>query len=138
MKWNKARSEYRKEYAESLLKIKELKGSIFFEIFSDTKKYIELTSFATAKAILKKTDGEYKVTVFVDGFTRREIEIFSRGLRDLKIRTRKIRGIKKDENDAYIRLVDTVCGIVRDAQGGNEWAEKMVEKFAKKKIVTSL
>ncbi len=46
-----------------------MKGRIFFDIFSDTKKYIEPTSYATAKAILKKSgNNEYKVTVFVDGF----------------------------------------------------------------------
>jgi len=138
-KWNKSRHEFRKAYIEKLIKIEGLKKRIFFDTFSDTKKYIELTSFAAAKAILKNTDdGDYKVTVFVDGLKKKEIEVFSRGLKDLKIRTRKIRGIKKDENDAFIRLVDAICGLVRDANDKNEWAIKALLKLKKEKLVSEL
>jgi HSP20 family molecular chaperone IbpA len=138
-KWNKSRHEFRKAYIEGITKIDSLKKRIFFDTFSDNLKYIELTSFATAKAILKKTDeAEYKVTVFVDGFKKKEIEVFSRGLRDLKIRTRKIRGVKKDENNAFIRLVDAICGLARDANGKNEWAAKALAKLKKGKLVSEL
>jgi len=138
-KWNKSRHEFRKAYIESILKTEKLRGKIFFEMFSDTKKYIELTSFATAKAILKKTgNGDYKVTVFVDGFKKKEIEIFSRGLRDLNIRTRKIRGVKKDENNAFIRLVDAMCGLVRDSEDGNGWAKKVTAKLLKEGFICEL
>lgn len=66
-KWNKARPEFRRKYIEAASQLEKLKGRIFFDIFSDTKKYIELTSFAAAKAILKKSGKDkYKVTVFVD------------------------------------------------------------------------
>jgi hypothetical protein len=138
-KWNKSHHEFRKVYIESLLRIESLKGTIFFEMFSDTKKYIELTSFATAKAILKKSGGdEYKVTVFVDGFKKKEVEVFSRGLRDLRIKTRKIRGVKKDENNAFIRLVDAICGLVRDKEDGNKWASAAVAKLIKEKYIQEL
>ena len=138
-KWNKSHHEFRKLYVESILEAEKLKGKIFFEIFSDTKKYIELTSFATAKAILKKIGNkEYRVTVFVDGLKKKEIEIFSRGLRDLKIKTRKIRGVKKDENNAFIRLVDAICGLIRDSEGGNAWAKKITQKMIKKKYICKL
>lgn len=71
-KWNKSRHEFRKAYIKGILKMEYLKGRIFFKIFSDTRKYIELTSFATAKAILKKSGKEdYKVTIFVDGFKKK-------------------------------------------------------------------
>ena len=139
VKWNKSHYAFRKAYIEGILKMEKIKGKIFFEIFSDTKKYIELTSFATAKAILKKTgNGEYKVTVFVDGFKKKEIEIFSRGLRDLKIRTRKIRGVKKDENNAFIRLVDAICGLVRDTEDEDSWAKKITAKLIKDGYICEL
>ncbi len=139
MKWNKAHHAFREAYIEKLLKTEKLRGKIFFEMFSDTKKYIELTSFATAKAILKKSgNGEYKVTVFVDGFKKKEIEIFSKGLRDLNIRTRKIRGVKKDENNAFIRLVDAICGLIRDKEDGNEWAGKITAKLIKERYIREL
>ncbi|HEX8974471.1 MAG TPA: DUF3800 domain-containing protein [Patescibacteria group bacterium] len=139
MKWNRSQHDCRKAYIEGILKLGILKGKIFFDMFSDTKKYIELTSFATAKAILKKTDDEeYKVTIFIDGFKKKEVEIFSRGLRDLRIKTKKIRGVKKDENNAFIRLVDAICGLVRDADEDNEWAKKSLAKLRKEKLVSEL
>ena len=139
VKWNKSRHEFRKAYIEEIVKVEKLKRGIFFDTFSDTKKYIELTSFATAKAILKKVNkDEYKVTIFIDGFRKKEIEIFSRGLKDLRISTKKIRGVKKDENNAFIRLVDAICGLVRDADEKNEWAMKALAKLKKEKLVSEL
>jgi len=138
-KWNKSRPEFRQTYIESLLNVAKLKDRIFFEIFSDTKKYITLTSFAAAKAILKKSgNADYKVTIFIDGFKKKEISVFTRGLRDLRIKTRKIRGVKKDENNAFIRLVDAICGLVRDKNSKNEWAEKTLAKLIKENLVSEL
>jgi hypothetical protein len=98
-----------------------------------------MTSFATAKSILKKSmDEKYKATIFVDGFKKKEISIFSRGLKDLRIRIRKIRGVKKDENNAFIRLVDAICGLVRDMNENQEWAKKTIEKLKKEKIIQEL
>lgn len=139
LKWNKSKHDIRKSYIEGILKMNKLKNGIFFEIFNDTKKYIELTSFATAKAILRRSGkSEYKVSVFVDGFKKKEIEVFSSGLRDLHIRTKKIRGVKKDENNAFIRLVDAICGLVRDSEDGSEWAKKAVAKLIKEKFASRL
>lgn len=78
------------------------------------------------------------MTVFVDGFKKKEIEVFSRGLRDLRIKTRKIRGVKKDENNAFIRLVDVLCGLIRDKEGRNKWAMEMAEKLMKEKYLYEL
>ena len=138
-KWNKSHHEFRQAYVEGILKLKDLKGKVFFEKFSDTKKYIQLTSFATAKAILKKSgNDDYKVTVFVDGFKKKEIEVFSRGLRDLRIKTRKIRGVKKDENNAFIRLVDAFCGLIRDSDGESKWADEVTKKLIKNRYISEL
>lgn len=54
------------------------------------------------------------------------------------VRTRKIRGVKKDENDAFIRLVDTFCGLIRDAYDGNVAARKILEAMKKIGIITEL
>lgn len=137
-KWNKARYDFRNKYLKRISELKILKGKIFFEIFEDTKKYIELTSYATAKAILKKAKGDYKVTIFVDGFRQKELEVFTKGLRDLRIQTRKIRGVKKDENNAFIRLVDAICGLARDVNDGKSEAERMLQKMKNSGIVSEI
>lgn len=138
VKWNKSRHLLRKAYLEEVLDLKILKRKIFIERFNDTKKYLELTSYSTAKAILKRAGGDYKVTVFVDGLKGREIDVFTKGLRELHIRTRKVRGVKKDENNAYIRLLDAICGLVRDADEGEEWAKEILDRMLKEKIVVEL
>lgn len=139
LKWRKSRHISRKKYIEMLLDLSYLQETIFFGEFHDSGEYIHLTSLATAKAILKKAKkDEYKASIFVDGFKKKEIEMFSRGLRDLRIRTRKIRGVKKDENNSFIRLVDSLCGLVRDANDGNSWAMESIEKLMKKKFVIKL
>ena len=138
MKWHKSRPAYRQAYIEALLDLVDLRYSLFFEIFSDSKKYIELTSYATAKAVLRKAGNDYKATVYVDGFRRKEIEVFTRGLRDLHIRTKKIRGVKRDENNAFIRLADALCGLVRDAGEDSPWAKSALEQLQKKNVVVEL
>lgn len=137
-KWHKARPQYRMEYLEAVAGLKNLKGTLFFEAFSDPRKYVELSSFTTAKAILRRAGEDYKVSVFVDGFNARERELFSRGLRELRVKTSKIRSVKKDENDEFIRLVDAICGVVRDALEGQVWAGDMVKKLMARKILTEL
>lgn len=138
-KWNKARPEFRRKYIESIAGLEKLKNRLFYDIFSDTKKYVEMTSFATAKAILKKAGNDkYTATIFVDGFKKKEIDVFSRGFRDLHIRTRKIRGVKRDENSAFIRLVDAICGLVRDMNDGQEWAKKAIGKLKMERVLNEL
>lgn len=139
IKWNKARYDLRKAYIERVARLSELKNTLFFDVFHNSKEYIQLTSLASAKTILKKAGkDEYKVSVFVDGMKKKEIELFSKGLRDLHVRTKKIRGVKKDENNIFIRLADALCGFIRDAQDGDEWAIKTLKKMMKDRIVKEL
>lgn len=140
IKWHKAKYSYRKNYIEELIKLKELQNSIFFEIFNNGKNYIEFTSYATAKAILKKSKGkDYKTTIFVDGLKKAEIKKFTKGLRDLRIKIRKIRGVRKEENNIFIRLVDSICGLVRDSkQDNNEWAKNAFTKLKNNNILKEL
>ena len=137
-KWHKSHYVYRESYIEEISRYANLKNKIFFEIFNDSKKYIELTSYAAAKAILKNKKHDYIATVFVDGFRKREIEIFTRGLRDLNIRTRKVRGVKREENDVFIRLVDSICGVVRDSYENNKNSKRLLEKRKKNNIINEL
>jgi hypothetical protein len=138
-KWNGSKHEFRKVYIEKVSECESIKHSLFFEIFRNAFQYIELTSLVCAKAILKKVKKDsYEATVFIDGFKKKEIEMFRRGLRDLRICTRKVRGVKKDENDVFIRLADSLCGLIRDAEEGNSWAIFMVKKLSKKGFLISL
>jgi len=138
LKWNKSRHKFRLEYLNEIVKLRCLKNKIFFEIFHGSKEYIKLTSHSSAKAILKRVRDEYKVTIFIDGFRKKEIEVFQRELRDFGIKRRKIRGVKKEENNIFIRLVDSICGLISDVNENKQWAKDILNKLRKRKIVTKL
>src|SRR6187397_1089164 len=44
-KWNGTRYDYRKAYVEGVAAIPKLRKRLFYESFSDTKQYFQLTSF---------------------------------------------------------------------------------------------
>ncbi|MDP2951519.1 MAG: hypothetical protein Q8N55_03995 [bacterium] len=98
-----------------------------------------MTSYATAKAILKKAQKKpYTASIYVDGFNKKEVANFSKELRALQINKKKVRGVKRDENNAFIRFADALCGLVRDQEDGREWAIEMVRKLKKRGIVSAL
>ena len=43
--------------------------------------------------------------------------------------------MKKDENNIFIRLVDSICGLVRQVEKGDEWAEKILKKLKDNQII---
>lgn len=138
-KWHRAPRDRRIAYFESIARSQVFYDTLFFETFAESKKYIEMTSYATAKAILKKaTSDNYAATIFVDGFRKREIEIFMQGLRDLHIKRRKVRGVKKEESSSFIRLADALCGLIRDASDSDLWATAIFNKMKRDGIITAL
>ena len=137
-KWQKTRHTYRQAYMEALLALSGFHQTLFFDILRHSRDYMELTALTTARAIQRKAPPPYKVTVFVDGLRRHEIPIFSKSLRRLHIRTSKVRGVRREENDACIRLADALCGLVRDAEEQQPWARAMLESLQQRGIVTKL
>ena len=86
----------------------------------------------------KVSSDNYSATIFIDGFRKRELEIFIQGLRDLHIKRRKVRGVRKEESSSFILLADALCGLVRDASDNDEWASSKVNKMKKDGIITAL
>jgi hypothetical protein len=115
-----------------------LQQALFFDILQTTSDYMTLTALTTARAIQRKVHWPYKVTVFVDGLRRHEVPLFSKGLRRLQIQTRKVRGVRRDENNAFIRLADALCGLVRDAEEQQTWARAMLTVLQQRGLVTRL
>lgn len=50
----------------------------------------------------------------------------------------KIRGVRKEESNSFILLADALCGLVRDANDGDESASGMLHKMKKEDILTAL
>ncbi|MBI2121059.1 MAG: hypothetical protein HYT94_05560 [Parcubacteria group bacterium] len=120
------------------LKSSFFQKTLFFEEFANSKQYLEMTSYAVAKAIFKRAEENYTASIFIDGFTKREVEKFEKDLRGLRVKKRKVRSIRKKENDGLIRLADALCGLVRDARDGNLWAVSSLAKLKKRGIASNL
>ena len=137
VKWHSARPQHREKYMTLVARSPLLKNQAFFDTFAHTKQYIELSSFATARAILRKAEENYSASIFVDGFNKRELEKFEHGLKELRIKKRKLRGVRRDENNALIRFADAVCGLVRDA-GEGETAAELLKQLLRNGTLTAL
>jgi hypothetical protein len=139
LKWNGTCFEYRKNYIETIMKLEEIKGRLFFKKFYKPSNYVEDSSIAVSKAIFNSLSGEnYKVTIFVDGFTKKEVELFTKFIRRSRIKFKKIRNIKKGRNDEFIRLVDSICGLVRDAFENNAYAKDILNRCESGKLIGEL
>ena len=139
LKWRKTRPDFREAYLKEVASSSLFIGTLFFEIFENSKEYLEMTAYATAKAIIEKAgDQNYSATVYIDGFRATEVSFLRRELKALNIKRRKVQGVRRDENNAFIRLADAFCGLVRDAREGNPSARERLRILQKKKVVTAL
>lgn len=128
VKWVKARYDRRLAYIRLVLREPAFQGNLYFVIHQDAKDYLSLTIQTIAGVILAHAQQPYKVTILIDGLPHsRRREVGSR-LRRLGIRTRKVRGVRKDEHDALIRLADALCGFVRAAIEGQEPMKALFEQ----------
>lgn len=129
IKWHRARPAFRQAYMQELANLARLQGCLFFSVFAQTRRYNTATAEAAARAIRLKAQGRYKVTVLVDGLRKTERRAFAHDLRAARVHPYKVRGVLKEENNALIRLADAVCGLVRDADEGQGWAEEIVRRL---------
>lgn len=95
-----------------------------------------MTATAAADA-LRQRKGD-RAVVYIDGFRKTEVNKFKKQFRpSVKIPV-KVSGVRKEENNALIRLADAVCGLVRDAEEGDEWSIKAVRKLKRRRILRQL
>lgn len=138
MKWHSARPQFREKYLALIAQSSLLKNQAFFDTFTNSKQYIEMSSFATARAILRKAKEDYSASIFVDGFNKRELEKFERGLKALRIKKKKLRGVRRDENNALIRFADAICGLIRDVEDDNKTAISLLRQLRKHGVVIAI
>ena len=137
-KWNKTRNADRVQYIERALCLAPLKGNIYYRSFRGSKEYRDLTILTIAQAInlfLKKNSiKDYKAIIEIDGLKKSEQSKVAVILRNLGIRTEKVRGAK-DESSAIIRLADMVAGFIRETIEGKKSFMKIKAYFDKKKVL---
>jgi hypothetical protein len=127
-KWLQTRRSQRSLYITRILSLPLLRGKLHYAVYHDTTDYLARTVLATARAITVSAEGDYKATVLVDGLPKSQTRWFGKELRQLRIRTEKVRGVRKGEADALMRLADGLCGFVRAALTGQEESITVLEK----------
>lgn len=115
VKWTKTEKSARLAYIRIVLAQPMLKGSLFYAHYHHTTQYVPLTVLTTARAILAVAPDDYRATIFIDGLPRSKERWFGSELRHLRIATKKVRGVRREENDALMRLADALAGFVRAA-----------------------
>lgn len=133
-KWTKATSKQRTKYIKTVIADKDFVGKLFYSKYQDTRAYVDLTILTTAKTVLAKARFPYQATVFIDGLKRSERQRFATGLRKLKVKVNKVRGIR-DESDEFIRLADAVAGFVRDSLENNSIMAPLYKKAVQSKVI---
>lgn len=128
LKWKKTHYKVKEVYLQALTNLEELKGNIFYAIYSNMRDYIRLTSYAIADAIIERARGEYIVTVAIDGISPKSALEVANVLKERRIRYRKVRGVR-DESNAWIRLADAIAGFIRDAHENKAYAQRIYAYF---------
>jgi hypothetical protein len=115
LKWRQIKKEQGREYVNKILSDERFRKHLVFSVYRNIKDYDLLTMMSIAKAINTKIhEGtEYTSSIYVDGLTK--AKEYAVQLRKLRIRTRKVKGVKKDESNALIRLADCMAAVIREA-----------------------
>ena len=144
-KWVRAKSvtTSRDQYLESV-STGDLKDTIYYSYYTDsgTGAFEYLTVLAIAKAVntyreIHRIGNNYKVSITIDGLKGSEGQRIGRELRELGIKSRKIRGAR-DESEPIVRLADRIAGLVRDAESGGQAYKSVQRQLEKQKIITRL
>ena len=125
-KWMRTSPERRLEYVHLVLQKQSLAGRLTFAHYSGRTDYEALTCHAVALAVMQSTRDVDNI-VFIDGLPKRQWVAYGRQIRQWGARIEKVRGTRRDENDALIRLADAICGFVRGAHEGQPKIKALFE-----------
>jgi hypothetical protein len=127
-KWTRSTPLQRRSYLRAVFGLPAFRRRLYFSHYHNTKTYLDLTIFSTAKALIDFTHHEpYSAVVTVDGLGKSERHSFAAGLRKLNVAIRKVRGVK-DQSDEFIRLADALAGFARDGLSGDDELQEFFQK----------
>jgi hypothetical protein len=119
-KWIKSRDESNFAYMDCILREMHFLGSLNYSVFEGRTDYPQMTIEAITRTI--QLIREHRITILIDALPRSSETKIGVTLRRMGYKTRKVRGVRKEENDALIRLADALCGLVRESLRGNKKA----------------
>ena len=132
-KWGKAQHKLRLEYLRRVFTDRRFKEVLRYSVSRIIHDYDLATIMGIVKAVnWKKPTQSYTALIYVDGLGKTKRRKYGSELRKLGVRTRKVQGVAKDENNPLTRLADAIAGFVRDVEDGEKGeARKLFEKAIK-------
>lgn len=126
-------------YLAKLISNKKIRGNLFYTQFEGVG-YDSFTILSIAKVINKvSVIKSQKVVIYVDGLTKIKAKKYGSELRKIGIKNCKVKGVKKDENNIFIRVVDAVAGFIRLAlYKKDKESKKLFNNIIKSKVLTEV
>ena len=138
VKWYEAQYERCLAYMRRILQEPILQGKLNVVTFRNAgQDYLQLTVQAVAEVVLAHSQEPYSATVLIDGLPRSKRKVVGARLRHLGVRVRKVRGVRKEENDALILLADALCGFVRAAREGQGEMQRLFGQAKTRGFITA-
>lgn len=114
-KWHQSGDKRRHKYINLLLEKKVFNHVyIYYSEYKNKIDYTYLVGSHIAKVILSFVDSkEYNSKIFIDKMDKRTMLGLTNEIKKYRIKYKKIRGLTEESNTC-IRLVDALCGLIRD------------------------
>lgn len=128
-KWTKTNDKKKILFIKTIIKLKFLRGSLYYSVYENTIKYTPLVALAISKAVYRKIENvaeDYRVNIVIDDLRETDGEIVRKELKALKIHYNKIKVGLKDEQDILIRFADAIAGFIRDYLEKRQYAVKLM------------
>ena len=136
-KWMKTIPDRCLAYMRLILQNPLIAGRLLFALYKENRDYDGLTAQTIATAV-KQMGNDGKNVIIIDALPKEQWQGYSRRIRQAGAKIEKVRGVRRDENDAMIRLADAVCGFVRDASEGKTEMKALFETAITRGIIKDL
>lgn len=134
-KWLKTSYDRRLVYMQRVLELPELKGKVSFAIYENSRDYFNLTVQTINKAVLTTVTSRYKATILIDALPASQARTVGHLLHAYGVSVKKVRGVRRDENDALVRLVDGICGFVRGSYEGQAEMQSLFKRAIQRGVL---
>lgn len=138
LKWIRTNYDRRLAYVRAVVQAPIFRYALYAATHRGRKDYFDSALRTIAHSLAHVAGKGYEATIRIDGLPRSLERAAAAQLRRMGVAAGKVRGIRKDENDALIRLADAVCGWVRAAGEGQPEMQALLERAIRLGVVCDL
>lgn len=146
IKWRRCSHERRQKYIHSILESSILTKKIYYNYNFKIKPNQSIDFIADSISISidefsKIHNIKGKIMIYYDSIDDSKKSLLVKRIRNKGIHRMKIKSVKKDENNEFIRLADAICGLARDFiedKDMRSWAAITMNQLKAKEIVIEI